>query len=111
MDLSLVQNLMTKQQSITSLPRSPEDDRRARMIKYSITMGIRIVCIFVCFLVPGYWIILPAIGAVVLPYIAVVLANVSSGRTANLVRPDQLALPPAADQADGKQPSDGQDGR
>jgi hypothetical protein len=97
MVLSLVENLMTKQQSITSLPRSPEDDRRARMIKYSITMGIRIVCIIVCFLVPGYWIIIPAIGAVVLPYIAVVLANVSGGGTQNLVRPDQLTLPASDD--------------
>jgi len=94
---------MAKQQSITSLPRSPEDDRRARMIKYSITMGIRLVCIIVCFLVPGYWVIIPAIGAIVLPYIAVVLANVSSGGTQNLVRPDQLALPAAVDQpADDK---------
>ena len=64
MVLGLVQSHMAKQQSITSLPRSPEDDRRARMLKYSITMGIRLVCILVCFLVPGYWIIIPAIGAV-----------------------------------------------
>jgi hypothetical protein len=90
-----MQKLMAKQQSITSLPRSPEDDRRARMIKYSVTMGIRLVCILVCFLVPGYWIIIPAVGAIVLPYVAVVLANVSGGRQPTLVRPDQLALPPA----------------
>lgn len=92
-----MQSPMAKQQSITSLPRSPEDDRRARMVKYSVTMGIRLVCIFVCFLVPGYWIIIPAIGAVVLPYIAVVLANVSGGRRPGVVPPDQLALPPSRD--------------
>jgi hypothetical protein len=86
---------MSKQQSITSLPRSPEDDRRARMRNYSITMGIRLVCIFVCFLVPGYWVILPAIGAVVLPYVAVVIANVSGAKATGLVSPDQLALPAA----------------
>lgn len=89
---------MAKQQSITSLPRSPEDDRRARMVKYSVTMGIRLVCIFVCFLVPGYWIIIPAIGAVVLPYIAVVLANVSGGRGPDVVHPDQLAILPPSDE-------------
>jgi hypothetical protein len=91
---------MSKHQSITSLPRSPEEDRRARMVKYSITMGIRLVCIFVCFLVPGYWIILPAVGAIVLPYVAVVLANVSNRSTAPLVPPDQLALPPADEEGD-----------
>lgn len=67
------------------------------MIKYSIAMGIRLVCILVCFVVPGYWIIIPVIGAVVLPYIAVVLANVSDSRTSRVVAPDQLALPAADD--------------
>lgn len=84
---------MAKQQSITSLPRSPEDDRRARMIKYSVTMGIRLACIIACFFVPGYWVILPAIGAIVLPYVAVVLANVTNDRRAAMVVPDRLALP------------------
>lgn len=85
------------------------------MIKYSITMGIRLVCIFVCFLVPGYWAIIPAVGAIVLPYIAVVLANVSGGREPTLVRPDQLALPatdatsaPGKQQTDAEQTDDGQ---
>lgn len=95
MDLGLVQKLMAKQQSITSLPRSPEDDRKARMLKYSITMGIRLVCILVCFLVPGYWVIIPAIGAVVLPYVAVVLANVSYSRKPVVLRPGQRELPAA----------------
>ena len=87
---------MAKQQSITSLPRSPEDDRRARMLKYTIAMSIRLICIFICFLVPGYWLILPAIGAVVLPYIAVVLANVSDSRKQVVLHPGQGELPAAA---------------
>ncbi|HEU4808718.1 MAG TPA: DUF3099 domain-containing protein [Homoserinimonas sp.] len=93
---------MAKQQSITSLPRSPEDDRRARMVKYSITMAIRLVCIFVCFLVPGYWVIIPAVGAIVLPYVAVVLANVSGARRSEVLRPDQLALPAPTDDRDSQ---------
>ena len=102
MVLSLVQSSMAKQQSITSLPRSPEDDRRARMIKYSVAMGIRLVCILACFVVPGYWIIIPVIGAVVLPYIAVVLANVTDSRPSAVASPEQLALP-AADDHRGQQ--------
>jgi predicted tellurium resistance membrane protein TerC len=66
-----------QQQSITSLPRSPQDDRRSRMIQYSVAMTIRTVCLVLCLIVPDWWRLLPAIGAIVLPYIAVVLANAS----------------------------------
>jgi hypothetical protein len=77
-----------QQQSITSLPRSPQDDRRSRMIQYTVAMSIRTVCIVLCLVVPGWWRLLPAIGAIVLPYIAVVLANASISRpTADVLRP------------------------
>lgn len=76
---------MAKQQSITSLPRSPDDDRRSRMLKYSITMGIRLVCIVLCLFVQGWWLLVCAIGAVVLPYIAVVFANA-------VIRPSATAV-------------------
>ncbi|AWB89218.1 DUF3099 domain-containing protein [Homoserinimonas hongtaonis] len=78
---------MAKSQPITSLPRSPDDDRRARMVKYSVTMGIRLVCIIACFFAPGWWLILPATGAIVLPYVAVIIANVSSSRGGNVAAP------------------------
>ncbi len=45
------------------------------MIKYSIAMGVRIVCIGLCFVTPGWWLLLPASGAVLLPYFAVLVAN------------------------------------
>jgi hypothetical protein len=77
-----------QQQSITSLPRSPQDDRRSRMIQYSVAMTIRAVCLVLCLVVPGWWRLLPAVGAIVLPYIAVVLANASSNRpSAEVLRP------------------------
>lgn len=63
--------------SITSLPPSPSDDRHSRMVKYAVAMGVRLVCLILCFVVPlGWWTVFPVIGAVVLPYFAVVLANV-----------------------------------
>ena len=71
-----------KQQSITTLPPSPEAERRSRMIKYSIAMSIRVVCIFCMLFAQGWWLLVFAAGAVFLPYIAVVLANVS-GPTRN----------------------------
>ena len=64
-----------KQQSITSLPLSPEEERRRRMIKYSIAMGIRMICILLMLVVQGWWLLVCAIGAIMLPYIAVVIAN------------------------------------
>ena len=74
-----------KPQAITSLAPSPEEDRRARMRKYSIAMGIRLVCIFACFFTPGWWLLIPAAGAIFLPYIAVVLANVGKGANSDAV--------------------------
>lgn len=77
-----------QQQSITSLPRSPQDDRRSRMIQYTVAMSIRTVCLLLCLVVPGWWRLLPAVGAIVLPYIAVVLANASIARpAAEVLRP------------------------
>ena len=83
---------MSKQQSITSLPRSPQDDRRSRMIQYTVAMSIRVVCIVLCLFVRGWWLLLPAAGAILLPYVAVVLANASSSRTNSIrvLRPGAL---------------------
>ena len=82
-----------KQQSITSLPPSPEEDRRARMIKYSIAMGIRMVCILLMLFVQGWWLLVCAIGAITLPYFAVVFANVQGGAAASsVVRPGAMQM-------------------
>lgn len=66
---------MSQIHSVTSLQDSPDADRRSRMIKYSAAMGIRLACIGACFLVSGWWLLLPALGAIFLPYFAVVTAN------------------------------------
>jgi Protein of unknown function (DUF3099) len=82
-----------KQQSITSLPLSPEAERRHRMIKYSITMGIRVVCIVMMLFVQGWWLLVFAIGAITLPYFAVVIANVHADpRGARVYRPGAIEL-------------------
>ena len=46
------------------------------MIKYSIAMSIRVLCIFACSSLDGWWLAVFAAGAIFLPYFAVVLANV-----------------------------------
>jgi hypothetical protein len=66
---------MTTPHTVTSLPTAPEAERKSRMIKYTIAMGVRLVCIGLCFVTPGWWMLIPASGAVLLPYFAVVVAN------------------------------------
>ena len=88
---------MARAQSITSIPRSPHDDRHSRMVQYVLAMSIRVVCIILCLFVRGWWLLLPAIGAVVLPYIAVVLANAASSRAGvTPERPGAIVAPQKA---------------
>ncbi|HKT56613.1 MAG TPA: DUF3099 domain-containing protein [Microbacterium sp.] len=82
-------------QSATSIPASPEEEVDRRSTRYLIMMGIRVACFALAVLVHPYswytWLFL--IAAVVLPYIAVVLANVGQeSKTPNAVVPEQ-ALP------------------
>ncbi|PZQ92091.1 MAG: DUF3099 domain-containing protein [Leifsonia xyli] len=61
------------------------------MLKYSIAMGIRVICIVLCLIVPGWWLLIPAAGAIFLPYFAVVIANnVGGGSSARVERPGAL---------------------
>jgi hypothetical protein len=67
-----------KPQSTTSVPRAPDEEAGARFTKYLITMGIRIACFILMVAITPYgwytWVF--GVGATVLPYVAVVLANV-----------------------------------
>lgn len=58
------------------------------MIKYGVAMGIRMVCLVLVFVVDGWWKIVPILGAVFIPWFAVILAN-GGGDTSN---PDENAL-------------------
>ena len=62
-------------QSVTSIGVNPERERRARMIKYTISMTVRVICLILGMVVHGWlqWIFFAA--AIFLPYIAVVIAN------------------------------------
>jgi hypothetical protein len=60
------------------------------MIRYSLTMSTRVVCVILCFFVHGWWLVLPVTGAFLLPYIAVVLANVASRPGTAVVRPGSV---------------------
>jgi Protein of unknown function (DUF3099). len=66
--------------AITDLPPSPADEQAGRMRRYALTMGIRTLCVIACVVTPGWWLLIPALGAVFLPYVAVVLANAVTRR-------------------------------
>lgn len=86
---------MAKAHLITSVQLSPAEERRSRMLKYSISMGIRMVCIIAMLFVSGWWLLLCALGAIFLPYIAVVIANQAVvSRTDRHQRPASNALAP-----------------
>jgi hypothetical protein len=98
--------MKTHAQSISTVPTAPDDDRRKRMVRYSIAMGIRVLCLISILFVHGWWIIIPALGAVFLPYFAVVIANVGWNpsretveRPGSIVRVDER---PAAPHDDGE---------
>jgi len=66
------------QYEVTSVGVNPAKDRAYRMRMYFATMMLRVLCIVSLFWVRGPWIILVAIGAIVLPYVAVLIANAVS---------------------------------
>lgn len=60
---------------ITTARRGQRDDVHDRMVKYSISMGVRMVCLVMAFVVTGWLAWVFVAGAVILPYVAVLLAN------------------------------------
>jgi hypothetical protein len=79
-----------KPQSITALPAAPAADRGHRMLEYTIMMSIRVLCLVSLLWVRGWWILIPAAGAIFLPYFAVVVANVARARPAAPERPGAI---------------------
>ena len=95
----------SKAQSATSLGISPQDDAHVRVRNYLVTMGIRMLCfLLVIFVRPyGWYTFVFAAGAIFLPYIAVVMANVASSKVVGqAVHPEQDAV--EAPPADAEQP-------
>lgn len=95
-------------QSATSLPRAPHADATARSTTYLVMMGIRIACLLAMILVTpyGWYSWLFAVGAVALPYIAVVIANVGQDtKAAEAQLPDRM-LPAATAETGAAQSPD-----
>ena len=87
----------TSTPSATSLPRAPRDEVGARSVRYLVTMGIRVACFVLMVVVQPYgwytWIF--GAGAIFLPYIAVVIANVGQDAKTPRAENPERALPAA----------------
>jgi hypothetical protein len=62
------------------------------MVKYTIAMTIRMVCILSCLFLQGWWLAVAAVGAIVLPYFAVILANVGGNQGTAVERPGGVVV-------------------
>ena len=64
---------------VTQARRPMSEDIRYRQHRYLIMMGIRVICFaiaIILYVIHLRWLILvPAVGAILIPYIAVVFAN------------------------------------
>jgi hypothetical protein len=81
---------LARAQSITTVSESPDDERRSRMLKYTVAMTIRVVCIVTAILVEGWLMWLAFAGAIFLPYFAVVLANAQGSKSGEISRVTQV---------------------
>lgn len=73
---------------VTQAQRPMSEDIKYRQSRYLIMMGIRVVCFLIAILMYvahlRWLILIPAVGAIFIPYIAVIFAN--GGREPNNVR-------------------------
>jgi hypothetical protein len=60
------------------------------MLKYTVAMTIRVVCIVTAILVEGWLMWLAFAGAIFLPYFAVVLANAQGSKSGEISRVTQV---------------------
>jgi hypothetical protein len=77
------------------------------MVRYSVAMGVRMLCVLSFIWVHSWpWFLIPALGAIFLPYFAVVVANVGwNPSQGNVERPGAILpmRPPQAGRTDSEE--------
>jgi hypothetical protein len=73
------------------------------MLKYTLAMTIRVVCIVLAMFVDGWLMWLAFAGAIFLPYFAVVLANAQGPKQGEISRVTQVIKP--VDASTGTKPT------
>jgi Protein of unknown function (DUF3099) len=95
---------------ITTAASSPAADIAARQRRYVISMGIRTVCFVAAIVADGWlrWILI--VAALLLPYVAVVMANSANTRSDGFLLRDGGSARPeltAAPRSEERRPPDG----
>jgi fatty acid desaturase len=87
---------------ITDAARSQDDERRSRQVRYTLMMSIRAVCLVVAAVLVGarapmlwLWLPLCLLGMVLVPWLAVILANDRPPRDKHRLRNRLHHQPPA----------------
>ncbi|MFC7406916.1 DUF3099 domain-containing protein [Georgenia alba] len=82
--------------SITSAPRPLSQDVHDRTVRYLFSMGLRTACFLLMLVVPGWWKVACVAAAVILPAVAVILANAGREKTEvpQSMVPPEPGLPP-----------------
>lgn len=79
--------------SVTSAGVSPAEDRAHRMRMYFTAMVLRVLCVGSLFWVHGWWVVVPVLGAIFLPWFAVMVGNaVAYGGGEEVAAPDPLQI-------------------
>jgi hypothetical protein len=83
---------------VSGVRESRTEDVRGRQRRYAISMGIRTLCFVGCVLTHGLLRVVLFVAALLLPYVAVVVANGGRSRTTDapvaVVLPSRTQLPP-----------------
>lgn len=77
---------MTQPHVVTSVGEAPDQERRRRMVIYTISMLTRFACVALVVFTTGIWQWVFGIGAVFLPYFAVVVANNAGGESKEVTK-------------------------
>ncbi|MBC9935383.1 MULTISPECIES: DUF3099 domain-containing protein [unclassified Leucobacter] len=90
---------------VTSVGETPAEERSRRMRSYYVAMSLRLLCVASLAFVRGWWIIIPALGAILLPYFAVMIGNAIGSREGSA--PAEMT-PQALTGAPGEPPEPGE---
>jgi len=98
---------------VTEAPQARSAEINQRQRRYLLIMGIRVVCFIVTVVMfvnrAGWLTVIPAFGAIALPYFAVVIANSRQQAGASGFRPYEPSLPVRYQQPNEDASNRGQD--
>jgi hypothetical protein len=91
----IAKEFMSKANVVTNVGQAPEAERARRFLIYTISMIVRFACVILVVFTSGIWQWVFGLGAVFLPYFAVVIGNNAGGSSkSNLqtIRVEPLAI-------------------